>query len=221
MEFQNINSSAMLFAFMEKVKIRLQEEDPVAQYLNKKYLEIEEKLPEDMKQLASQYLLLFGMIIEQTDSNEELANQILLPWKSWDRLYRYMDSKARPTSDKDKNFRPRCAMVDSFTILEWVIEYYALDDKEDFEKEEAEKAEREKKRLAAEAKIKEMKDKAAAKKNKAVKQEVINEDSPEDEEEDDVEEVTENVTPAPAPITKKKSPRDVDGQIDFFSLLMD
>lgn len=223
---EQFNNRNEIQQYMEKIKEKLNESHPVAEILLKKYTEIEEKLPEDMKSLATQYLLLFGMMLEEAEQDRDFASQILLEWKTWDRLYRYMDSKARPTSEKNKNFRPRCAAVDSFTLLEWIKEYYALDDKEEYEKELDEKAAAEEKHREFMKKI----EKDRKKREVAAKKRTTNTESKgteSEEEEDTSEEEKDNETevevtePTEKPVTIKKSAKDCEGQMDFFSMFAD
>lgn len=191
---ENFESRERMESYLAEIERKLQETNPIAEYCSKKYEEIKEKLPEDMKSLATQYLMLFGLILEEAEKNAAFAERMLLPYKNWDRLYKYMDNLARPTSKKEKSYRPRCAMIDSFTLLGWIRDYYFLDDKDEYEKEVAEETAAAKKREEAAAKIS----------NKYKKKETDTS--------------VENVSKVTIPV-KKKTGRDVDGQIDFFSML--
>lgn len=226
MKMQEIKNKEDLEQYKNFVLDEMKNDNPIAIQFSEKYQKIVEKLPDDLKWLAPQYLLLFGMMFEEADDDPFFADQLLLGWKTWDRLSQYLANKARSTSDKDKSFRLQDAMVDSFTLLEWVKEYYALDDKEEYEKELAEKAEAEKKRLEREAKMAELKKKSAEKNAAKKKTSSEQSENPDDEDSDDSDESEDDenedsVSTTITTIAKKKSSKEIDGQTDFFSLLAD
>ena len=195
----NFKDSTEVCKYITEVFDKLEADTPIARLLNHKFKEIEEKLPSDMKQLSVQYLYMFGLMLEEAETNPEFELQMLLPYKTWNRLYKFMDNRARPQSKVDKNFRPRCAMVDSITLLSWIRDYYSLDDREDYEKEVKAKEEAERKRTELDEKIKNRK----------------------------VSTSNENSTTVSVNLSKvenkenKISKRDCNGQLDFFSMLQD
>lgn len=110
------------------------------QYEKEKCLE---NIPDEYKEVvANQYDLLFGEMIKAIKENPEFGEQIIQPHKCWERCYSYMEKKARNLVNKNA----KCAVVDSVTLMQWIFEYYALDDK--LEVEEAEKKAVKEKELA-------------------------------------------------------------------------
>lgn len=120
-----------------------------------------------------------------------LAEDVCQTHKSWDKCYEYIYGKARKLA---KNSR-QCA-VRSDVVFEWAEDYYHKDDKAEEEKKAKQKEEKEKK-----AKEKAIKEKRTVEKPKTV--------------------VTKEVKSAsPKPTEKpKKNNKDMEGQIDLFSLM--
>lgn len=95
--------------------------------------ELLKNIPKDYQNAAQrQYDALFEEIENMAENDPVFAGQFLLPHKSFQKCYKYMEKKAYDMAPKNA----QGLLVDSVTLMEWVREYYALDDKEEAEKRE-------------------------------------------------------------------------------------
>lgn len=193
MKMNDIKSKNDIELYQNYVLEKMKEDNPISKMFFDKYQEILEKLPEDLKGFASQYLMMFGMMFEEAATDPFFSEQLLLEWKTWERLSSYCYSKAK--SQTDENFQMRNFAIDCYSLLEWIKEYYDLDDKEEYEQELKKKEEEEKKRAEVKKKYEELKA------NKTIP--VTKPEIPKSE-----------TTPA-----VKSSKKDINGQLDFFSML--
>lgn len=131
-------------------------------------------------------------LIERCKESESLASDVCQDHKSWEKCYKYIYEQARKQAKGNS-----CAVRDD-VVYEWAEDYYYKDDKAEEEKKAKEAAEKKKK--AAEAKPKSIE-------KKPVKSE------PAKPVEEKVQEVQK---PKPQP---KKNNKDMDGQMDLFSLM--
>lgn len=131
-------------------------------------------------------------LIERCKESESLASDVCQDHKSWEKCYKYIYEQARKQAKGNS-----CAVRDD-VVYEWAEDYYHKDDKAEEEKKVKEAAEKKKK--AAEAKPKSVE-------KKPVKSE------PAKPVEEKVQEVQK---PKPQP---KKNNKDMDGQMDLFSLM--
>lgn len=98
------------------------------------------KVPEGMKEVATgQIDMVLDGIREMAEKNTAFADKLLLPWKSFEKCYNYMEKKAFKMSTNKKT----CVVV-STLLFDWINEYYMLDDRAEWEekqkKKEAEKS---------------------------------------------------------------------------------
>lgn len=140
-------------------------------------------------------------LLKRCEEDEGLAQDVVQEHKTWQKCFDYIFSQAR------KQSKGNCAAVRDDVVYEWAEDYYHKDDKA----EEAEKAKRE-----SEAKVKREKvaaEKKATAKNKPAKAaEKLSADR--------------NKSKTPAKEEKhieqpkpKKSGKDMEGQLDMFSMM--
>lgn len=159
------------------------------------------KVPERMKEVATgQIDMVLDGIREMAEKNTAFAKKLLLPWKSFEKCYNYMEKKAYEMSTNKKT----CVVV-STLLFDWINEYYMLDDKAEWEEQQKKKEESEKKKDIRESVETDM---------EVYKQLYGDADDS----------VSSNV-PAPAkekPIVSKiaKTKYDCEGQLDLFGLAM-
>lgn len=158
------------------------------------------KLQEELKKAKEKEFAepVIEYLIERCKDSESLAADICQDHKTWEKCYQYIYETAR-TKLKGKS-----GPVRSDVVFEWAEDYFRKDDKAEEEKkakEAAEKKEAEKKKeKAAEAKAK----------PKATEKKPV--------ESEPVKPVEEKVQEVPKPKPKKNN-KDMDGQLDLFSLM--
>lgn len=133
-------------------------------------------------------------ISEKCDKEPEYNTLVIQNHKSWKQCYSFMMEKAKKMAAKGSTG----LLVEGNTILKWIDEYYKKDDKVEVEAEKKRKEKRE--NAAAEAKEKaevKAKEKANPTKQEKIKEEVK----------------------IPDPLKPKKNNKDMDGQMDLFSML--
>ena len=156
----------------------------------------EEKLKREMAAAKDKSFAepIIGYLLRRCQEDEGLAQDVAQEHKSWQKCFDYVYSQAR------KQTKGHCAAVRDEVVYEWAEDYYHKDDKA----EEAEKAKK-----AAENKAKRKK---SAAERKSVKTK---------EETDKAEKISappkaEAPKESPKP---KKSGKEMDGQIDMFTMI--
>ena len=160
------------------------------------------KVPEGMKEVASgQIDMVLDGIREMAEKNPAFAEKLLLPWKSFEKCYKYMKKKAYEMSTNKKT----CVVV-STLLFDWVNEYYMLDDKAEWE--EKQKEQQKKKEESEKKSIRE-----SVEADREVYKQLYG----------DADDSVSSNSPAPAkPVVTKiaKTKYDCDGQLDLFGLAM-
>lgn len=150
------------------------------------------KLQEELKKAKDKSFAdpIIKHLIERCRESESLASDVCQDHKTWEKCYKYIYEQARKQAKGS-----RCAVRDD-VVYEWAEDYYHKDDKAEEDKKAKEAAERKKKQDA--------KAKTDSEKKETSK--------PATE--------TEKKTEAPKPEPKsKRNNKDMDGQLDMFSLL--
>lgn len=146
-------------------------------------------------------------LIERCKESESLAADICQDHKTWEKCYQYIYESAR------EKLNGKSGPVRSDVVFEWAEDYYRKDDKAEEEKKAKEAAEKKKKE-------KERKEKATiSKENKARADYDTARKSPTDNHklsEAEIAAMDRKETPKPKP---KKNSKDMDGQMDLFSLM--
>ena len=138
-------------------------------------------------------------LVERCRQSESLAADICQSHKTWEKCYKYIYEEAR------KKLNSKSGPVRDDVVFEWAEDYFHLDDKALEEKKAREEAERKKK--AAEKKKQD-----AEKKGKSVP--IKSSKSGKTEEKNPAESKPQREVQKPKP---KKN--ELDGQIDFFSMM--
>lgn len=135
------------------------------------------------------------------EKNPAFAEKLLLPWKSFEKCYKYMEKKAYEMSTNKKT----CVVV-STLLFDWINEYYMLDDKAEWE--EKQKEQQKKKEESEKKSIRE-----SVEADREVYKQLYG----------DADDSVSSNSPAPAkPVVTKiaKTKYDCDGQLDLFGLAM-
>ena len=170
------------------------------------------KLQEELKKTKEKEFSepVIEYLIERCKDSESLAADICQDHKTWEKCYQYIYESAR------KKLSGKSGPVRSDIVFEWAEDYYRKDDKAEEEKKAKEDAEKKKKE--AEKK----KEKATTtKENKARADYDTARKSPTDNHKLSEEEIA-AMDKKEAPKSKsqpKKNNKDMDGQMDFFSLM--
>lgn len=166
--------------------------DPVSvKQMAKEKLEKEMKADKD-KTFAEPVI---GYLLKRCEDDLGLAQDVVQEHKTWKKCFDYIYSQAR------KQAKGNCAAVRDDVVYEWAEDYYHKDDKAEEEKKAREAAERkkkqeERKKKAAERKKADKKTpKPAVKKDAKSKEKTVESTSP------------------------KKKPKEMDGQLDMFSMM--
>lgn len=150
------------------------------------------KLQEELKKAKDKAFAdpVIKHLIERCEESESLASDICQDHKTWEKCYKYIYDQARKQAKGSS-----CAVRDD-VVYEWAEDYFHKDDKAEEDKKAKEAAERKKKQ--------DEKTKTVSKKKEVSK--------PAAE--------SEKKTEAPKPEAKpKRNNKDMDGQLDMFSLL--
>lgn len=150
------------------------------------------KLQEELKKAKDKAFAdpVIKHLIERCEESESLASDICQDHKTWEKCYKYIYEQARKQAKGSS-----CAVRDD-VVYEWAEDYFHKDDKAEGDKKAKEAAERKKKQ--------DEKTKADSKKKEVSKPAVE----------------PEKKTEAPKPEAKpKRNNKDMDGQLDMFSLL--
>lgn len=167
------------------------------------------KLQEELKKAKEKDFAepVIEYLIERCKESESLAADICQDHKTWEKCYQYIYESAR------KKLSGKSGPVRSDVVFEWAEDYYHKDDKAEEEKKAKEAAEKKKKE-------KERKEKAAtSKENKARADYDTTRKSPTDNHklsEEKIAAMDRKETPKPK---SKKNSKDMDGQMDLFSLM--
>lgn len=150
------------------------------------------KLQEELKKAKDKAFAdpVIKHLIERCEESESLASDICQDHKTWEKCYKYIYEQARKKAKGSS-----CAVRDD-VVYEWAEDYFHKDDKAEEDKKAKEAAERKKKQ--------DEKTKTDSKKKEVSKPAVE----------------PEKKTEAPKPEAKpKRNNKDMDGQLDMFSLL--
>lgn len=150
------------------------------------------KLQEELKKAKDKAFAdpVIKHLIERCEESESLASDICQDHKTWEKCYKYIYEQARKQAKGSS-----CAVRDD-VVYEWAEDYFHKDDKAEEDKKAKEAAERKKKQ--------DEKTKMDSKKKEVSKPAVE----------------PEKKTEAPKPEAKpKRNNKDMDGQLDMFSLL--
>lgn len=150
------------------------------------------KLQEELKKTKDKSFAdpIIKHLIERCRESESLASDVCQDHKTWEKCYKYIYEQARKQAKGSS-----CAVRDD-VVYEWAEDYYHKDDKAEEDKKAKEAAERKKKQ---DAKAKTDSEKKETSKPAAE---------------------PEKKTEAPKPEPKsKRNNKDMDGQLDMFSLL--
>ena len=154
------------------------------------------------KQFASPVI---GYLIERCKDDNGLVQDIMQDHKTWDKCLSYLYDQAR------KQRSGNCAVVKDDVVYEWAEDYYHKDDKKIEEEKAArakkqeeirKKSEEQRKEREAKAKVK-ASGKAANTNQKTAKTDIR----------------SENAAPKPEPQNPKKDPKEMEGQMDLFSMM--
>lgn len=150
-------------------------------------------------------------LLERIEESESLAADICQDHKTWNKCFDYIYGQAKKQA---KNARSTAVRDD--VVYEWAEDYFRLDDKAEQEKKAKEAAEREKKHKEHEKKQKEEQKKRieGMKKREAAKAGNEAKDSKPAVTQEKTE--TSKTKPEPKP---KKNNKDMDGQMDLFTMM--
>lgn len=155
------------------------------------------KLQEELKKSKEKEFAkpVIEYLLERCRQSESLAADICQDHKTWEKCYSYIYEKAR------KKLNSKSGPVRDDVVFEWAEDYFHLDDKAEEEKKAKEATERKKKE--------------EDRKRKAAEQKKADKKSPKQvaKKEEKVEEKTTE------PQKPKKNPKEIDGQMDMFSLM--
>ena len=129
-------------------------------------------------------------LLKRCEDDLGLAQDVVQEHKTWKKCFDYIYSQAR------KQIKENCAAVRDDVVYEWAEDYYHRDDKAEEEKKAKKEAERKAKQKKA---AEERKDKAKEKPAKTAPTLQKKEDMPKEK--------------------PKRSGRDMDGQLDMFSMM--
>lgn len=132
-------------------------------------------------------------LIERCKNSVSLASDVCQKHKTWEKCYNYIYERAR------KKLNNKSAPVRSDEVFEWAEDYYRKDDKAEEEKKAKEAAKRKKKaderrKKDVEKKKQESKDKSSAEKKK-------------------------DIPKKPESTKPNKNSKEMEGQMDFFSMM--
>ena len=103
---------------------------------------LESVVPEYKDIMAQQFGVLFDVLVKKADEDAAFNALVLQEHKSFKRAMKFAENKARtlrtPTEEEKKDARrgiPIVTPVSPEKVLEWIIDYYKVDDKEEYEKE--------------------------------------------------------------------------------------
>lgn len=165
-----------------------------------------EKLEEELKKAKDKSFAesIIEYLLKRCAEDVGLAEDVCQKHKTWEKCFNFIYESARGVAKGNR----QCA-VRNDVVFEWAEDYYHKDDKAEEEKRAKEKAEREKKQKEDQKKRIEGMEKRKAEK------EAVKEAAPAPKVDAKKEEKT-KAAPAEKP---KKNNKDMDGQMDLFSLM--
>lgn len=142
-------------------------------------------------------------LIKRCREDEGLSQDVIQGHKAWEKCYAYIQSEALKSAQKGA----RCCAVRDDIVYEWAEDYYHKDDKAEEERKakKAEEARKKAEERAAKAKEKTEKKSAGAKEDSNVKAQEGAKAVPDREKKDSVK--------------PRKNTRDMEGQLDMFSMM--
>jgi hypothetical protein len=160
-----------------------------------------QKLEEELKKAKDKSFAdpVISYLLKRCEEDNGLSTDVMQEHKTWDKCFDYIYSQARKQTKGNS-----CAVRDE-VVYEWAEDYYHKDDKAEEEEKAKKEAERKKKQAENEKKAKAKTDKPKT------------DDNPESKKADSVEK--------PKPAEKKeaakpkKNSKDMDGQMDLFSMM--
>lgn len=165
----------------------------------------EKKLKNELKKAKDKSFAepVIEYLIKRCGVDEGLSKDVMQEHKTWEKCYDYIYSQAQKSAQKGS----RCCAVRDDVVCEWAEDYYHRDDKAEEEKKARKAAEAKKKAEERKAKAKE----EAAKKAAGAKE---NQDTKAPDK-------TEAVSGGPknGHAKPKKHTRDMEGQMDMFSMM--
>lgn len=144
-----------------------------------------------------------GYLIERCNEDEGLSQDVIQEHKAWEKCYEYIYSEAEKYAQKGS----RSCAVREDAVYEWAEDYYRKDDKAEEERKakKAEEARKKAEERAAKAKEKTEKKSAGAKEDSNIKAQEGAKAVPDGAKKDHVK--------------PKKNTRDMEGQLDMFSMM--
>ena len=164
----------------------------------------EEKLKKELAAASDRSFAepIIGYLLQRCKEDEGLAEDVVQEHKTWKKCLDYIFSLAR------KQSKGNCAAVREEVVYEWAEDYYHKDDKAEEEKK-AKKAAEDKAKKTATEKAKKVKSateqKTAKAKGNAEKTEKVS--------------VPPKAEAPKVPPKSKKNPKEMDGQMDMFSMM--
>lgn len=145
---------------------------------------------------------IIGYLLKRCEEDEGMAEDVAQEHKTWQKCFDYIYRQAR------KQTNGNCAAVRDDVVYEWAEDYYHKDDKAEEEKK-AKKAAEDKAKKTATEKAKKVKSateqKTAKAKGNAEKTEKVS--------------VPPKAEASKVPPKPKKNPKEMDGQMDLFSMM--
>lgn len=103
---------------------------------------LESVIPEYKDIMAKQFGMLFDVLVKKAEEDAGFNALVLQKHKSFKRAMKYAESKAKelrtPTDKEKQDARrgiPIVTPVSPEKVLEWIIDYYGVDDKKEYEEE--------------------------------------------------------------------------------------
>lgn len=151
-----------------------------------------EKLEKELKAAKNKTFAepIIGYLLERCEEDEGLAQDVAQEHKTWQKCFGYIYSQARQQSEEN------CAAVRYDIVYEWAEDYYHKDDKAEEEKKAKQEAERKAKREKEAAERKTMAKEKSSVPITQKKYDRLNE-----------------------PPKPKKRGKDIEGQLDMFSMM--
>lgn len=158
-----------------------------------------QKLEEELKKANNKTFAdpVIEYLLKRCEEDSGLSADVMQEHKTWDKCFDYIYSQAR----KQKN--GNCAVVRDDVVFEWAEDYYHKDDKAEEERKAKQKTEKKKNQVPVK------KDKTSSVTPKASASNVKVSKKPD---------VKENKKPEEKPKPKKKT-TEMEGQMDFFSMM--
>lgn len=139
---------------------------------------------------------IIGYLMERCWEDEGLAEDVVQEHKTWQKCFDYIYSQA------GKQKKGNCAFVRDDVVYEWAEDYYHKDDKAEEEKKE---------KKAAEDKAKRATDASAKKTKSAAERKTVRAKNTSNK--------AERVPAPPEPTKPKRNGKEMDGQLNMFSMM--